>query len=861
MGRYSVSVVIATLSTLSILQPFILQPVWAEELEHPATDPATTVAEWIAQFDTSPVDASPVDASPVVITNVRVESIESGLRLVLETASGFLTPPETRVVENALIADVANGAIAQEFSQANPVEGVALVTVTALPDDRVRIVVTGTDAPPVAEVASTPQALVLDITRGTPETGETGEDTIQVIVTGEADTPYRVPDTSVGTRTDTPILDIPQSVQVIPQAVIEEQGAETVGEALRNAAGVSSGRVASDTQSLVPVIRGFESRNVLRNGLRDPNFSFGGGTNLSNIERVEILRGPASVLYGQGNLGGTVNLVTEPPLDEPRYVLDYTVGMFDQHRPSLDFTGPLFEDDAENGAIAYRLNLAYDSSDSFRDFEELESFFVAPVVRIGNADETQLILDLEYFKSRSWGGAPELPALGTVEDNPLGEVDRDANLGEPSLSQSETRVTRLGYRLDHRFNDYLALRNELLVAGRDTPRSNFIIPSRLEPDQRTLTRLLAENPGDQNSLLLNTQLVSSFATGSIDHELLAGIELSRENIEDIIRFRFLDPIDIFDPVYRPETLSDLALPFGDTATRTHALGFYLQDQMTVLDDLILVVGGRFDIVDQDYEDRLNPSESFDRQDDAFSPRVGLVYQPTDTLSLYASYTRSFEPVIGRARSLNPVTNQTIVGDPFEPERGTQYEVGLKADLLDGRLLTTLALYHLERTNVVTQGADSPLSSVQVGEQRSRGVELNVAGELLPGWNILASYAFTDAEITKDTQFEEGNRLPNAPRQAASLWTTYELQWGQLAGLGIGLGLFFQGERQGDLSNTFDLPGYVRTDATVFYRRDRLRLALNVQNLFDIEYYEGARNDVRVIPGEPLTLSGTIRWEF
>ncbi|MEJ1936186.1 TonB-dependent receptor, partial [Nostoc sp. NIES-2111] len=238
-----------------------------------------------------------------------------------------------------------------------------------------------------------------------------------------------------------------------------------------------------------------------------------------------------------------------------------------------------------------------------------------------------------------------------------------------------------------------------------------------------------------------------------------------------------------------------------------------------------------------------------QQDEVFSPRIGIVYQPIKPISLYASYSRSFQQVIGTG-----LDNRL-----FEPERGTQYEVGIKADLTD-RLSSTLAFYQLTRSNVLTND-ESGLFSVQTGEQRSRGIELDITGEILPGWNIIASYAYTDATINKDNDFPIGNRLNNVPENALSLWTRYELQNGNLQGLGFGLGLFYVGERQGDLENSFTVPSYVRTDAAIYYRRDNIKVALNLKNLFDINYVEAVESSSRVFYGQPFTIQGTISWQF
>ena len=200
-------------------------------------------------------------------------------------------------------------------------------------------------------------------------------------------------------------------------------------------------------------------------------------------------------------------------------------------------------------------------------------------------------------------------------------------------------------------------------------------------------------------------------------------------------------------------------------------------------------------------------------------------------------------------------------EPFDPQRGTGFEVGVKADFLDNRLSSTLALYDINLSNILTSDPNNPGFSIQVSEQRSQGIELDIAGEILPGWNVIATYAYTDAEIIEDNRFDEGNRLTDVPFNTASLWTTYGIQEGELAGLGFGAGVFFVGDRQGDLNNSFEIPGYTRVDAAVYYKRGNFRAALNFENLFDIRYFESAQNRNIVNPGAPFTVLGTIAWQF
>jgi iron complex outermembrane receptor protein len=284
---------------------------------------------------------------------------------------------------------------------------------------------------------------------------------------------------------------------------------------------------------------------------------------------------------------------------------------------------------------------------------------------------------------------------------------------------------------------------------------------------------------------------------------------------------------------------------------------YVQDQVTLLENLKLLAGVRFDYAKQDTsfrdgETRERTTES--RDDTAFSPRVGVVYQPIVPLALYANFSQSFEPQAGN----------TAGGVPFDPETATQYEIGLKGDFLDGRMSATLAFYHITKQNVESDDPDNPGFTRAIGEQRNRGIELDVAGELLPGWRVIASYAFTDAEVTKDFGGFVGKRPPNVAPHGFSLWSTYAFQRGALQGLGFGAGLFYVGERYGDFENTFEVPDYLRTDMTVSYQPrfwPNLQARLTVHNLFDIEYFEAADSDVTVQPGSPVTVQGTVAVRF
>lgn len=336
-------------------------------------------------------------------------------------------------------------------------------------------------------------------------------------------------------------------------------------------------------------------------------------------------------------------------------------------------------------------------------------------------------------------------------------------------------------------------------------------------------------------------------TGSIKHQLTFGLDFGKRTSDIDEIDREISPLDLFNPIYG-STPGDIVFEF-DSSTTVNEFGLVLQDQISFSDNLILLIGMRFNTFEQTDEDLLALTET-SQSGDAISPRVGILYKPIQPISLYFNYSQSFEPALGQA----------FDGSDFEPTSGTQLEIGAKADINE-RLFVSLALFEVTQSNILTSDPDNFGFSVQTGEQRSRGIELNLNGEILPGWNIFAGYTYLDAEITQDNNIPVGNRVLRTAPNTASLWTTYEIQQGDLQGLGFGLGLFYVDNVAGDSANSFEIPSYVTTDAVIFYRRDGFRAALNFKNLFDVVYYENAFSRLRVSPGAPFTVQGTISWQF
>lgn len=823
--------------------------------------------------------ATPAKADVIKVTGVRINPTANGLEVILETASRASPQVNTSSDNQTLLIDLSNAQLnlpeSREFRSENPVFGITSVTVTSLSANSIRVTVTGDRAVPKAQVIPSPQGLVLSLsapsvtaeTTPTPETPQTQpsagstpgtepevpseapqvEEEIEIVVRGEGEQErdYQVPNATTATKTDALLRDIPQSIQVVPEQLLEDRQVQRVEEALENVSGVQQ-TVSSLNIASGFLIRGFDTTNIYRDGLRDPTNSIS-GAELANVDRVEVLKGPAAVLYGQGELGGLVNLVTKQPLAEPFYSVEGTVGNFNLYGGAIDLTGPL----NDSKTLLYRLNVSGQRSDTFIDFSEIERYQIAPVLTWRIGEKTTLTFEGDY-QDRRYPEVPGLPAIGTVLSNPLGELPRDRFLGEPDFNFRDIESLRVGYNFEHRFSENWAVRNSFKAAFQSL-ESEFAFPIGLKDDNRTFDQLYAatNEPDDRDVYAVDTNVVGKFQTGGIQHQLVFGVNFDSFNVSRNIFLARLAPIDIFNPVYG-RSPGDIVRRII-TKDRSESLGFYVQDQISLLENLKLVLGGRFDRVNQEQENLVS-STTNEQQNEAFSPRVGIVYQPIQPVSLYASFSRSF----------NPATPGTILasGAAAEPERGTQYEVGIKTEFLQGRLSSTLAFYELTRSNVLTPSPTDPFASVQTGEQRSRGVELDVAGEILPGWRVIASYAYTDAQITQDNEYDIGNRLVNVPKNSASLWTTYEVQNGGLKGLGFGVGLRYVGEREGDLENSFELPSYFRTDAAIFYKRNNFRAALNVNNLFNTEYFEAAQyGRAGIFPGAPLTVIGTIGLEF
>lgn len=683
----------------------------------------------------------------------------------------------------------------------------------------------------------------------------------EVKVTGQVNpdspysTQYKVPNASTATKTNTPIMEIPLSIQVVPKSVLNDQQAFRLEDALKNVSGVFPQQGFGLVESFN--IRGFETFDYYRDGVRFQSAQTQSGSReTANIERIEVLKGPASFVFGRVEPGGLINLVTKKPQVTPYYSVQQQFGAFNTFRTTADATGGLNGDNT----LLYRLNFAYEDRGSFRQFVDNNHFFLAPVLQWRISDRTQVTVEMEYKTGNS---TPDfgVPAIGNRPAN----LPVRRNLGESFMSNKFEEI-QAGFNWSHAFSDQWEIKHRFNLQYTDQD-DNSVLPSGLQTDNRTLDRFFAgfrDNKNDTYSTSLD--LTGSFDTFGIKHTVLMGGDYFRfdKTLTSIANFNF-PSINIFNPVRGGSTFRD---PTSDiNVDRSEEwFGLYFQDQMELPHNIHLLAGFRYDNAKANINNTFqDTSTAFQNglKDDRISPRVGILWQPIKQLSFYGNYVENF--------GVPNVFPTGLGGQPLKAETAQQWEAGVKTEFFDGRFNATVAWFQLTKQNAATGHPDPALAgqgfSVQTGEAQNEGIELDISGELLPGWNIIANYAYTDSEITRANDITQGNSLPNVPKHAGNIWSTYTFQNEMLSGLRIGGGVTLRGKREGNRENNFQMPGYTLVNLMTSYAmkvgKTRVTAQLNVNNLFDIDYFPSSIGfgRGRIVVGTPRVFLGSIRVEY
>lgn len=667
---------------------------------------------------------------------------------------------------------------------------------------------------------------------------------------------YAAANATTATKTDIAIMDTPVSIQVVPKSIMNDQQAIRFEDAvLNNVSGVQRAYGTADMYESF-IIRGFNSMEQnYRNGFRRSMGKF----DVSNMEQIEVLKGPAAVLYGRLQPGGMVNYVTKKPLDVPYYALQQQFGSYSEYRTTVDASGPLDKDKT----LLYRFNGAYDTGNSYRDIVEHERIFIAPSLTWRPNDSFEANLDIEK-RHDNYMDDYGVPVSG---NRPI-TGRRNLFTGDPAFRPSQDN-TLVYADWSFKFNDDWAIKHKFqwdetdIVFGGPGPNG------KLAADGHTLGRWVITGTSERRSYSTSLDLTGKFETYGLKHNVLVGGDWFFFN-QDAPDNMFAssdwgNPInsnfDINNPRY--DTLDIAAInaiePNWFWRERDDWYGVYFQDQITLWDKLHIMGGGRYDMAGYGGFGGTSweaTKAGFSMQhEDKFTPRVGILYQPWDWLSLYGNYVESFGSNNGR--------NGTT-GGTFQPQSAEQYEIGFKTEFFDKRLSSTVAYYHLKKTNILTADLSTPdpLDNVAIGEARSQGIEVDIKGQVTDDFSLVTTYAYTDARVTNDNNGTEGKRLLNVPEHQASLWGTYQFTEHFKAGLG---GVVV-GKREGDTANTFQLPGYARLDAMAAYvqpiGKTRLTAQVNVYNLLDKEYYTGSTSWIPTANvGAPLSAMGSLKLEY
>ncbi|MFZ5875589.1 MAG: TonB-dependent siderophore receptor [Nitrospirota bacterium] len=668
----------------------------------------------------------------------------------------------------------------------------------------------------------------------------------EVTVKGQAEeTGYVAKSSTAPTKTDMTLLETPQAVSIVTRQFMDDRNARKLEDVLQNVAGVTIGGYYSDWDYFR--IRGFNASfdSVFMDGLHG---DYGMYAETYGLDRVEIIKGPASTLYGQGPLSGLVNIVSKRPKRDPFADVQLTVGSYGFYEPALDVNGSL----NDRGTVYARVTALYRDQDSFVDFANKQRTYVAPALTWDIGPNTTLTVLSNYLHDSSLMAMP-LPAVGTVLPNINGDIPINRFLGEPDSGKATITRMKIGYELQHRFSETVSLRQNVSLNRLEQRWPDLYYNASFDADERTLYRYPYDYRETLDRAAVDTALEANLETGAIAHTIIGGIDYYRtrsDNGSNQIDYSDFPgsyrPIDVFDPVY------GATLPTYVTSTssldESHFTGLYLQDQAKI-ERVTMTVGGRFD---------WSSSETSSDNDSVtgFTMRGGAAYEFTPGVAAYANYSESFEP---------QWFSRDASGNVVDPETGENLEAGVKTLLMNGRVDALFAVYQLTRRNVATDNPSTPdpFDSIASGEQRSRGVELEGTLRLVPGWDLKGAYAYTDAEVTKDNTIPVGTTLAGVPKHSLSAWSKYVLQHGAFKGFGVGLGGRYYSEQEGDAtySNPFELPAYGVVDAALYYERGPFNAQINVDNVFDKEYFIGAYNDLYVLPGEPLSVQATVGWTF
>jgi catecholate siderophore receptor len=662
---------------------------------------------------------------------------------------------------------------------------------------------------------------------------------------------YQAKRSSSATKTDTPLIDVPQSVSVVTQEQISDQSVQSMSDAVRYVPGVTSSQGEGNRDALNFRGSGVTTGDFYLDGIRDDIQTY---RDFYNTDRIEVLKGPNGMVFGRGAGGGAINRVTKEAGWDPVREIKATYGAYNQKRTSIDIGNSI------NDVAAFRLNAVYEESDSYRSGVNLKRYGVNPTFTITPSDNTKITIGAEYFKDQHIGDRG-IPSIGSgLNNRPYRLEDYQTFYGNASLSANETETKALNAMIEHAFNDNLSIRNRTRYASYDKFYQNVYA------DSAVANNLFAvgayRDTTDRKNFINQTDIIYKINTGRLEHQLLVGIEVGSQKTTNSRLIagsseRISSSVSILNPTYNlPISLSNIS---RNQASEIDIFALYLQDQIKISDQWQAILGVRHDQLKTHY-DNIKTNQAIEVSDSLVSPRAGLIYKPLENLSIYGSYCLSYVPRAG-----DQLISLTATTKSLEPEKFINKELGAKYDITP-QLSLTASVYQLERKNVAITDPLNTSQNIVIDGQETKGAELGITGKITDRWSMFGGYSYQDANFTKamvisGSTYLAGTSLGQTPSHTFSLWNRYDFNesWG--AALGVVSRSQMYALTPTTTASTL-LPGYARLDAAVFWKpSSKIQVQLNIENLTDKDYVASAHTNNNLTPGAPLTARATLTYNF
>ncbi len=662
---------------------------------------------------------------------------------------------------------------------------------------------------------------------------------------------YQAKRSSTATKTDTPLIDVPQSVSVVTQEQMSDQSVQSMSDAVRYVPGVTASQGEGNRDALNFRGSGVTTGDFYLDGMRDDVQTY---RDFYNTDRIEVLKGPNGMVFGRGASGGAINRVSKEAGWDPVREIKVTYGAYNQKRTSIDIGNGI------NDVAAFRLNAVYEESDSYRSGVNLKRYGVNPTFTITPSDNTKITIGAEYFKDQHIGDRG-IPSIGTgLNNRPYRLEDYQTFYGNASLSPNETETKALNAMIEHAFNDNLSIRNRTRYASYDKYYQNVYADSAVSNNLFAVGAY--RDTTDRKNFINQTDITYKINTGRFEHQLLAGMEVGTQKTTNA-RFiagnseRISSGVSVLSSTYSlPINLSNTS---RNQASEIDIFALYVQDQIKISEQWQAIVGLRHDQLKTHY-DNVKTSQTIEVSDSLLSPRAGLIFKPIENLSIYGSYSLAYVPRAG-----DQLLSLTATTKSLQPEKFINKELGAKYDI-SPQLSLTAALYLLERKNVAMTDPVNTSQNIVIDGQETKGAELGIAGKMTDRWSMFGGYSYQDAEFTKamvisGSTYLAGTTLGQTPSHTFSLWNRYDFNesWG--AAIGVVSRSQMYALTPTTAASTV-LPGYARVDAAIFWKpTPKIQMQLNIENLTDKDYVTSAHTNNNLTPGAPITARATLTYNF